>query len=185
MRPFGHCGTTSHGRRKFSPEYNRYYAPLGMHYGRQAADSEMNLHVNRLSGKWRDKVREGLFTRAQWADIFIKAMTEDRCRLLDEANEEDEREQKKEQKKVGRKQQRQQALIMALRTGGRLNAVGVTTTTVTPNTAVTMVDIGGNPVTISFNHMFQKMRDLEAKVEVLLEQTSSNIPNVGCAGGNT
>jgi hypothetical protein len=60
--PFGHCGTTSHGRRKFSPEYNRYYAPLGMHYGRQAADSEMNLHVNRLSGKWRDKVREGLFT---------------------------------------------------------------------------------------------------------------------------
>ena len=152
-----------------------------MHYGRLAADSEMNLHVNRLSGKWRDKVREGLFTRAQWADIFINAMTKDRCRLLDEANEEDEHEQKKEQKKVGRKQQGHQALEMALRTGERLNAVGVTTTA-THNTAVTMVDIGGNPVTISFNHMFQKMCDLEAKVEVLLERTSSN---VGCGGSNT
>ena len=98
-------------------------------------------------------------------------------RLLNEANEEDEREQKK----VGRRQQGNQALETALWTGGRLNTVGVTTTA-TPNTAVTMVDIGGNPVTISFNHMFQKMCDLEAKVEVLLERTSSN---VGCAGGKT
>ncbi len=58
---FGHCGTTSHGRRKFSPDYNRYYAPAGMQYGRQAEDSKMNIHVKRLSGKWRDKVRKGLF----------------------------------------------------------------------------------------------------------------------------
>ena len=62
------------------------------------------------------------------------------------------------------------------------------TPTATPfeaNTVVTMVGIGGNPVTISFNHMFQKMQDLKAKVEVLLERTSSHIPNIGCAGGKT
>ena len=112
-------------------------------------------------------------------------MTKNLHRLLDEANEEDEREQRK----VGEKRNRalDQALETALWTDGRLNTVGVTPTA-TPfdaNTAVTMVDIGGNPVTISFNHMFQKMRDLEAKVEILLERTSSNIPNVGCAGGKT
>ena len=86
-----------------------------------------------------------------------------------------------EKRKVGRKQEGDQALETALRTGGRLNPVEVTTTA-TPNTAVTMVNIGGNPVTISFNHMFRKMCDLEAKVEVLLERTSSN---VGCGGSNT
>ena len=104
-------------------------------------------------------------------------MTEDLHRLLDEADEEDECEQRK----VGRRQEGNQALETALQTGGRLNAVGVTTTA-TPNTVVTMVDIGGNPVTISFNHMLQKMCYLEAKVEVLLERTSSN---VGCGGSNT
>ncbi len=49
--PFGHCGTTSHGRRKFSPDYNRYYALAGMQYEKLAAESEMNIHVNILSGK--------------------------------------------------------------------------------------------------------------------------------------
>ena len=104
-------------------------------------------------------------------------MTKDLHRSLDVANEEDECEQRK----VGRKQEGKQALKTALQTGGRLNAVGVTTTA-TPNTSVTMVDIGGNPDTIPFNHVFQKMCDLEAKVDVLLERTSSN---VGCAGGKT
>ena len=170
---FGHCGTTSHGRRKFSPDYNRYYAPVGMHYGTPAADSEMNIHVNRLSGKWRDKVRKGLFIRTQWADIFIKVMTEDLHRSLDEANEEDEREQRK----VGRKQEGDQALETALQTGGRAlqtgersNTVGVTTMA-SPFNANTPLDANTAP----YHHMFQKMCNLEAKVEVLLERTSSNV----------
>jgi hypothetical protein len=177
---FGHCDTTSHGRRKFSPDYNRYYAPVGMHYGTTAADFEMNIHVNRLSGKWRDKVREGLFTQAQWADIFIKVMTKDLHRSLDEANEEDEREQRK----VGRKQEGDQALETALQTGGRAlqtgersNTVGVTTMA-SPFKANTPLDANTAP----YHHMFQKMCDLEAKVQVLLERTSSN---VGCGGSKT
>ena len=175
MGTLGHCGTTSHGKRKFSPDYNRYYAPVGMQYGRQAADSKMNIHVNRLSGKWRDKVRKGLFIRTQWTDIFIKAMTEDLHRSLDEANEEDEREQRK----VGRKQEGDQALEMSLQTGGsalqtgdRSNTVGVTTTASPFNTNT---PFDANTAPISLNQMFQKMCNLEAKVEVLLERTSSNV----------
>ncbi len=175
MGSFGHCGTTSHGRRKSSPDYNRYYAPAGMQYGRPAVDSDMNNNVNRLSGKWRDKFRKGLFIQTQWSDIFIKAMTKDLHRLLDEANEEDE----SEQRKVGRKQEGDQALETALQTGGRAlqtgersNTVGVTTKA-SPFNANTPFD--ANTAPISLNHMFQKMCNLEAKVEVLLERTSSNV----------
>ena len=70
-----------------------------------------------------------------------------------------------------------------------LMGVTPTTASATPaaksfdaNTAVTIVDIGGNPVTISLNHMFQKTRarvELEAKVEVLMERAK----NVGILFG--
>ena len=101
-------------------------------------------------------MRKGLFIRTQWADILIKAMTEDLHRSLDEANEEDEREQRK----VGRKQEGDQALETALQTGGRAlqtgersNTVGVTTMT-SPFNANTSFDANTDP--ISFSHMFQK-----------------------------
>ncbi len=96
---------------------------------------------------------------------------------MDEANEEDE----SEQRKVGRKQEGDQALETALQTGGRalqicerLNTVGVTTTA-SPFNANTPFDANTAPIPKSFNHMFQKMCNLEAKVEVLLEWTSSNV----------
>ncbi len=95
-------------------------------------------------------------------------MTKYLHRLLDEVNEEDE----SEQRKVGRKQEGSQALETTLQTGGRLNTVGVTTTA-SPFNMNTPFD--ANTARIAFNHMFQKMCNLEAKVEVLLERTSSNV----------
>ena len=102
-------------------------------------------------------------------------MTEDLHRSLDEANEEDEREQRK----VGRKQEGDQALETTLQTGGRAlqtgdisNTVGVTTTDSPFNTNT---PFDANTAPISLNKMFHKMCNLEAKVEVLLERTSSNV----------
>jgi hypothetical protein len=101
-------------------------------------------------------------------------MTEDLHRSLDEANEEDEREQRK----VWRKQEGDQALETALQTGGRAlqtgersNTVGVTTMA-SPFNSNTPLD-ANTPA--PYHHMFQKMCNLEAKVEVLLERTSSNV----------
>jgi hypothetical protein len=79
-----------HVTRKFIPENNAYYAPAGMLYGRQAAESEMHLYANGIPSKWREKVETGLFTRSQWANIFLKAMNKAVHEGLDEANLEDD-----------------------------------------------------------------------------------------------
>ena len=67
---------------------------------------------------------------------------------------------------------RLQALERAVQSGGATNSGGgaPVTTAFVANTVVTVVDIGGNQVLVLFNHMFQKMREMESKVEVLLEQ---------------
>ena len=83
--------------------------------------------------------------------------------------------------RAARDKRRIQTLERALRTGGLANTVGATAqaTTVDANTVVTIVDIGGNPVLVSFGHLFQKMREMEAKVEVLTKQAN----NVGVLFG--
>jgi hypothetical protein len=44
-----------------------------------------------------------------------------------------------------------------------------TTTKIDGNTMILVVDIGGNPVSVSMMHLFQKLRDMESKVSVLSE----------------
>ena len=60
-------------------------------------------------------------------------------------------------------------------------AAGGTTqaTTFDAKTVVTMVDVGGNLVQVSFWNMFQKVREMEAKVEVLAKRAK----NVGVLFG--
>ena len=91
MFPSSHCGTMSHVTRKFIPENDAYYAPAGMLYGRQAAESEMHLYANGIPSKCREKVETGLFTRAQWASIFLKATKKAGHKGLVEANLEEKR----------------------------------------------------------------------------------------------
>ncbi len=61
------------------------------------------------------------------------------------------------------------------RMGGLATTVGATSqaTTVDANTVVTVVDIGGNPVPVSFGHLSQMMREMKAKVEVLMERAKN------------
>jgi hypothetical protein len=73
--------------------------------------------------------------------------------------------------RAARDDRRIQTLERALRIGGLASSVGATTqvTTVDASTVVTVVDVGGTPVSVLFGHLFQKMREMEAKVEVLTE----------------
>jgi len=75
------------------------------------------------------------------------------------------------EQRADKDERRLRALERALRTGGMSSTASLTpaVTPFDPNTTVTMIDIGGNPVSISFNHLFQKTQELESKVEVLLE----------------
>jgi hypothetical protein len=57
-----HCGTASHATRKYIPENNAYYAPAGMHYGSQAAESDVFLYAESIPSKWSEKIKMGLFT---------------------------------------------------------------------------------------------------------------------------
>ena len=65
--------------------------------------------------------------------------------------------------------------VAFFRTGGLATTVGATAqaTTVDANTVVTVVDIGGNPVSVSFRHLSQMIREMEAKVEVLTERAKN------------
>jgi hypothetical protein len=72
-----HCGMASHATRKFFPDNNAYYAPAGIQYGNQAAESEVFLYTKAIPTKWREKIKMGLFTQTRWEDIFLKARTED------------------------------------------------------------------------------------------------------------
>ena len=55
--------------------------------------------------------------------------------------------------RAARDERRIQTLERALRTGGLATSVGATTqaTTVNTNTVVTVVDVGGNPVSVLFD----------------------------------
>jgi hypothetical protein len=68
-----------------------YYAPVGVQYGRQAADSDLNLYAKTLTRKWRETIELSLFTRARWAGNFLKAATEEVHKAMDRANWVDER----------------------------------------------------------------------------------------------
>jgi hypothetical protein len=48
-----------------------------------------------------------------------------------------------------------------------------TTTTIDGNTLISVVDIGGNPVSVSMMHLFQKLRYMESKVSVLSERAKN------------
>ena len=65
--------------------------------------------------------------------------------------------------------------VAFFRMGGLVTTVGATAqaTTVDANMVVTAVDIGGNPVSASFGHLSQMMREMEAKVEVLTERAKN------------
>ncbi len=73
-----HCGRTSHATKKIFPDNNVYYAPAGIQYGNQAADSDPSLHTRAIPTKWREHIKMGLFTQTQWVDILLKAGTENR-----------------------------------------------------------------------------------------------------------
>jgi len=327
VAPLGHCGTMSHGNgRKFSPVNNTYYAPAGVHYGRQAAESELHIDVDCIPSKWRERIDSGWFTRAKWVDIFHEVMSDsvfaergpastsanayraqlpqshefgadrslgsysedvqtqrfeipypweaddgmemgeslsaDQLKAFDDIrrvvlqgyneirelqasnqariemevaeqlgdmnqhlnrhgsfekaiesmmrpvvgpvdkrindvraevqkaftdSEADASDSRDELMKMIRKiveattlratkdERRFQALELAVRSGRGSSSMGgaQAPSTVAADTTMTVVDVGGNQVTVSFNHMFQRMREMEAKVEVLLERAKN------------
>ena len=59
--------------------------PAGMHYGSQAAESEVFLYAESIPSKWSEQIKMGLFTRTRWADIFLKATTKDIHAGMDKA----------------------------------------------------------------------------------------------------
>jgi hypothetical protein len=73
--------------------------------------------------------------------------------------------------RVGKDNAQLRALEAATQGGGPTNTTHATT--LDANAMLAVVDVGGNQVSISVNLMFQKMREMEAKVEVLLEQAKN------------
>ena len=65
--------------------------------------------------------------------------------------------------------------VAFFRTGVLATTVGATAqaTTVYANMVMTIVDIGGNLLSASFDHLPQMMREMEAKVEVITEQAKN------------